>query len=92
MVTYPISVRRKYYQGSSAKKQFEAQEHNRIAAVLEEHINKRMMENQATEFFTYTYGRIAADLGLDLELVRNILFSVDYGHNGLTIRKPQLAP
>jgi|GEM_PF-5518543 len=35
----------------------------------------------------YTYGFIAGDLGLTTEEVAEMMFPVDCGHNGITIRR-----
>lgn len=86
MVTYPISVPRKTYMGSKPVTQVKTNEYNRIAGELERYINKQI-EEQEEGTKTYLYYRIASTTGHPLKLVREILFGVDGGHNGFTVRK-----
>jgi len=88
MVTYPVSVPRKRYAGGKASIQQKVNERNRIAAEFEKHINAKI-EKQEEEVRIYLYHEIANETGYDLETVREILFSVDCGHNGFTVIKPK---
>jgi len=87
MVNYPVHVLRKSYRGSKLAIRQKTNERNGIAAELESYINERIKE-QEEETKVYLYYRIASATGYPLELVRDILFGVDGGHNGFTARKP----
>jgi hypothetical protein len=87
MVNYPVHVPRKNYRGSNTVIQIKTNERNRIAAELERYINQRIKE-QKEETKVYLYYEIASATGNSLELVREILFGVDGGHNGFTAKKP----
>lgn len=86
MVNYPVHVPRKSYRGSKPAIRQKTSERNRIAAELESYINERIRE-QEEETKVYLYYRIASETGYPLEIVREILFGVDGGHNGFTVRK-----
>lgn len=86
MVTYPVTVERKTYRGSKETLRRKASEYNRVAAELEEYINGQLLK-QTEEVKVYHYHEIAAATGYPLERVREILFSVEGGHNGFTAKK-----
>ena len=88
VANYPISVPRKMYKGADVKKREKAQERNRIADELESYLNK-LIEKQTQERASYFYFQIANETGHAEKTVREILFSVDCGHTGLTVYKPQ---
>ena len=82
MVSYPIYVKRSGYSGRDPKKLQKAIEYNRVATMLEEHINAQIKSGKTGVFL---YSTIAREVGLSIECVREILFSVDCGHNGFTV-------
>jgi hypothetical protein len=82
MTIYPIRVPRPHYRGANPVKRAQFAEKARIAQRLEDHINSQM---EGHEIQTFTYGFIAAELKLPLEQVKDLLFAVDAGHNGLTV-------
>jgi hypothetical protein len=90
MVTYPISVRRNPYRGSNAGKRSKAQEDNRNASLLEDHINK-LLRAQASPVQQYSYQRIARETGIEEGVVRALCFSIDCGHNGFTAYRQDLS-
>jgi hypothetical protein len=61
-------------------------DYNRDADRLEKYPNDRIQADPSP-IQQYIYGFIAPDVGLSLERVREILFGVDSGHNGLTAAK-----
>ncbi|HUU53117.1 MAG TPA: hypothetical protein VMW44_00585 [Candidatus Bathyarchaeia archaeon] len=89
MVTYPVHVHGKTYRGKKDKLKQEAIEYNRLAGELESYINKKVDESDEYELIII-YDSIAAKLHLPLDLVREILYSVDGGDNGITVRKPKV--
>lgn len=90
MVTYPISIKRSFYSGSSASKKAKAQERNRAASRLEEHINKQLRD-QSSPVQQYMYHTIAREIGIDEGVVRALCFSIDSGHNGFTAYRQDLS-
>jgi hypothetical protein len=88
MVTYPIKVARKHG-GSDARKRAKVVEQNRIAVELEKYINAKVQAQQGPSCI-YLYALIAHDTGYDVETVRDLCFSIDCGHNGFTVTKPDL--
>jgi hypothetical protein len=86
MVRYPVRVPRDGYKGRDPKKRQKRSEKNRIAKELEDYLN-RAIEKNDQNLQQYLYGYIAADTGFSEKIVRDILFGVDAGHNGLTVIK-----
>lgn len=86
MVTYPISVVRNSYRGADPKKRAKTHETNSIATKLESHINQ-LLKSQCEPVKTYFYYQIAAETGVSEEIVRQLCFSIDCGHNGFTAIK-----
>jgi hypothetical protein len=87
MVTYPIHVSRKRYGGRNLARLRNSQEHNRLAEQLENYLNAKIEQN-SNQTQVYLYAQIAIDLGFSVDAIRAVLFAVDSGHNGLTVRKP----
>ena len=90
MVAYPISVRRNNYRRSNASKRAKAQQENRIASILEDHINSQLRA-QASPVQDYQYHAIARETGIDERVVRDLCFSIDCGHNGFTAYRQDLS-
>lgn len=86
MVIYPIYVPRRNYRGANPSKRQKTVERNLIAAKLEEHINARVLQ-QTSEYQIYLYHEIAHETGFDIEIVREICFGIDCGHNGFTVAR-----
>lgn len=83
MVTYPIHVNRSSYQGNDPKKVAQRITYNRDAKVLEDHINEQIKNGKTG---TFLYSTIAHELEMSRDRVQEILFSVDCGHNGFTVK------
>lgn len=79
---YPIHVERSRYRGGDLRKRQKAAEYNRDAQVLEDAVNQMIREGGPRQFLYHEIARITQ---LPLERVRKIMFSVDCGHNGLTV-------
>lgn len=86
MKVYPISVPRKDYRGGKAAVRAKVAAYNADAERLESHLNGRIRDDPSP-IQTYIYGYIALELGMPLDRIRDILFGVDCGHNGLTVAK-----
>ncbi|MEX0837493.1 MAG: hypothetical protein WD101_04115 [Gemmatimonadota bacterium] len=86
MPSYPIEVPRKGYGGTDSRLRREAEEFNRDAAILERHINETFVAS-GQHRKQFLYGYIAIDTGIPQDRVRDILFTVDCGHNGFSVWK-----
>jgi hypothetical protein len=86
MVSFPISVPRDGYRGNDRRRRQKQQQYNEVAKECEEYLNRTIAANPA-ETQVYYYAYIAGDLNLSVEDVRDVLFAVDCGHNGLTVSK-----
>jgi hypothetical protein len=86
MAQYPIFVGRSEYRGRDPKKLVKAEQYNRDAAMLEEHINEQIKRGKTGSFL---YSLIAREVGLPEKRVAEILFSVDCGHRGFTVSSPK---
>jgi hypothetical protein len=88
MVRYPVFVPRRHYRGSKDRLRRKITDYNRVAAELEAYLN-RQIEASDEDTQVLFYEDIARATGVPLDMVRDILFGVDCGHNGLTVHKPQ---
>ena len=89
MVTFPIHVSGDAYRGSDSKKRIKAQATNRLASQLQAHINEKLKE-QVEPIRVYSYHEIAAETGIDYEIVRRLGYSIDGGSGGFTAYKAGL--
>ncbi len=88
MVTnHPIHVKRDSYKGNVAKRTAKANLANRTAAVLEKYINEKIAA-QTEPIAQYMYSQISHATGVPVEVVRELCFVIDGGHNGFTVVKP----
>lgn len=86
MRVYPIHVNRHSYGGSVPAKRRKTSEYNRLAHLLEDYLNRAIAANPEP-VQQFLYSSIARELSIDVTLVRRVLFSVDCGHNGLTVAR-----
>lgn len=84
MVVYPLHVPRKGYRGSKLGILQEVTHRNKFAMELEDYLNARIRERDES-VQTCLYYAIARDLNPPIDDVRDTLFAVDGGHNGLTV-------
>lgn len=84
MASYPISVKRDCYKGRDKSRSARARAQNKIAALLEKHIND-LAERQTTRCTVYHSVSIARQLGLPKEVVVRLCMSIDGGHNGFMV-------
>lgn len=87
MPRYPVSVPRESYGGSNPQKREKNREYNRIAEKVEKHINDYMRDLPENASHMFTSGSVAIDLREDSKVVQRIIFSIDCGHNGVTVFK-----
>lgn len=88
MRTYPVIVPRRSYRGSKEPLRRITAEYNKDALTLERYLN-RCIEANPSPIQQYFYEFIAPEVGFTAERVREILFAVGCGHNGLTIARPK---
>lgn len=83
MVSYPIRVARSGYRGNDAKKRAKAADENRMASLIEDFVNGKLLA-QEEPVQQYGWCEIAQGTGLRIEDVARIGFSIDCGSNGFT--------
>jgi len=86
MKTYPVWVPRDSYRGHNPLRLVKKDRWDRLAARIQMHINSDLAGRE-DGLHTYYSDFIALELGEDPELVREIVFGIDCGHNGVTILK-----
>ncbi len=82
MAGYPIRVRTT----SKMVKNFSAPIALEFSRRIEDYVNDRAKEKSAT---VINYFEISSALGISKAIVRDLLFPVDGGHNGITVNNPQ---
>lgn len=82
----PFSKVIEQYRGRNPRLVRKAQRFNEVAHMCESYLNRRISEC-LDEIQQYVYGFMASDLGLTTDEVYKVMFPVDCGHNGITIRK-----
>ena len=85
MKTTPIHIQRKYYGGRDQGRRRRCDRYNEAVAVIEAHIARVMAshaEGERDEFLNFDLARAT---GLNLELVADVMFSIDCGHNATTV-------
>ncbi|MHB8883594.1 MAG: hypothetical protein ACYC5H_00680 [Methylovirgula sp.] len=90
MKCFPITVPRKHYRGTDARRQRKLNEYNRVVAKVEEHLNADLEQQPNDSVKTYLSYYIAIEIGEDPDLVQEIVYGIDCGHNGVTIVKGDL--
>lgn len=88
MPTYPVHVPRDGYRGSNPARRRKQSLFNSRAKLLEDYLNAEMEKLPSGEIRMFTYGFIAIDVKMNAEDVRDVLYGVDAGSGGITIRKP----
>ena len=91
MTGFPVHVNRDHYTGTNSGRREKQRRYTEVAAICERYLNHRIVADPANRQ-TYLYPYIADDLDLDVEEARRVLFSVDCGHNGLTVLKDPTQP
>jgi hypothetical protein len=87
MPVHPIRVPRDAYRGSNPRRLRKRQEFNELAQMLESYINDTFAKSGETGT-VFIYANIAQKFNLTTEQVRDVLFAVDGGHNGITVTRP----
>ena len=88
MVNFPVHVLIKRYSGRKDNLKERWLEKIRIANEIESYINKKVEESDEDEII-FTYDSIAKHLGCFSSLVSDILYPVDGGDKGITVKKPK---
>lgn len=87
MKTYPVRVPRNLYSGRDDARRRKQASFNDAAQAIEQYLNRAMEAEPAGTMREFLTADIARALHLDDELVDRIIFGIDCGHNGVTIRK-----
>jgi hypothetical protein len=85
MIDYPVMVPRSRYRGQNLKKLQEAEDFNRMASLLEAHINEEVRARRTTSFL---FSRLAHELQLPVKKVGEILVWLGDGSCGFSVRLP----
>lgn len=86
MTIYPIDVPRSAYRGSNVSKRRRAAEYDADARRLERYLNAQSKRIRG-QYSNSSTASLRPKVGLAEARVREILFRVDCGHNGLTVAK-----
>jgi len=87
MKTYPVRVPHDLYSGRNEARRRKQASFNDAAQAVERYLNQAMEAEpagNAREFLTMDIARV---LHLDDDLADRVVFGIDCGHNGVTIRK-----
>lgn len=87
MKRYPINVGRDVYRGNNEARKRKQRDYNDAAASVEKYINDRFAHEPVDAVYDIRTDEVAQALGLDDELARRLIFSIDGGHNGATFYK-----
>jgi hypothetical protein len=85
---HPITSQRQIYRGTNRSKRNKAANYNRVAATVEQHLRDEMERlEEADRVQVFISHTVAYAVGEDPELVRDIIYSLDAGANGVTLWK-----
>lgn len=87
MVSYPLHVPLNGYRGQDPRKKAKTAEYNRVAQRVEAYINNDLAAAGEHVIRVYISRYVASDLREDPELVTQVIFGIDCGHNGVTVTK-----
>ena len=86
MAKYPKRIPVEPYRGSNPRLKQKWMQSIETARQIEDYINKEM-ENSEEDVRILNYGSIAVGLGIGEETVRDLLYPIDCGYNGITVHK-----
>lgn len=81
MTMFPIRPHLRSYRGANQRKQSATAEYNRQASRVAEYLNTKVA-NDPTSPQVYSFGILARELGVDVDLVREAIS--DGGYNGIS--------
>lgn len=87
MKTYPIRVPRDLYSGRNDARRRKQMSFNDAAKLIEQYLNQKMEAEPAGTAREFLTANLARELHLDHDLADSVVFGIDCGHNGVTIRK-----
>lgn len=87
MKTYPVRVPRDPYSGRNDARRRKQMAFNDAAKAIEQYLNREMEAEPAGTAREFLTANLARELHLDDDLADSIVFGIDCGHNGVTIRK-----
>lgn len=87
MKTYPVRVPRDLYSGRNDARRRKQATFNDAAGAIERYLNREMQAEPAGTAREFLTADLARKLHLDPELTDSVVFGIDCGHNGVTIRR-----
>jgi hypothetical protein len=87
MKIYPVRVPRDPYSGRNDARRRKQASFNDAAQAIERYLNQAMEAEPAGSAREFLTVDIARALHLDDDLADRVVFGIDCGHNGVTIRK-----
>lgn len=87
MKTAPIYVPREHYRGGDLRKKVKRDNFNRVASKVEAYLNDEIVKMPIDSVRVFPSYAVASAIREDAELVRQIVFRVDGGSNGITCWK-----
>ena len=85
--SYPITARRARYRGADPKKRAKAARYNQVAARVEAYLNDDLAKLPDDTIRVYMSYQVAAAIGEDSRIVRDIILATDGGSGGITVLK-----
>jgi hypothetical protein len=81
-------IPRSGYRGSDPKKRAKLIEENQLCELIEAELRRRYTDMKPGTSLVVTSYDVARTIGRDPEKVRELIFRIDAGHNGVTLWKP----
>ena len=85
MKTSPITIERQQFGGRDPRRRRKCDGYNEAVGLVEAHIARRMAQLAEGDTEEFLHVEVAKAVGLDPELVQEIMFTIDCGHNATRI-------
>jgi hypothetical protein len=85
-----LKIPRTDYRGSDLKRREKLREEDRLCIEIEAAMQKQYDATKAGNYVNIGSADIALSIGRDIKKVRDLIFRIDAGHNGLTLWKPEV--
>jgi hypothetical protein len=85
MKTSPITIKRQQFGGRDPGRRRKCDGYNEAVHLVEAHIARRMAELAEGDMEEFLHVEVANAVRLEPQLVQDIMFSIDCGHNGTRI-------
>lgn len=90
MLSYPVNAPIDGYRGQNSRRLAKAARYNRVAVLIADAINADLATQPENACRQYYSASLAHELREDSDLVHEIIFEMDCGHNGVTVVKGSL--